>query len=58
MTRKDSSGYWEEFTRDSNGRILTCKDSSGYWAEYTLDSNGDVLTRKDSKGEMTARMNQ
>ncbi len=48
---KDSDGYSEECTYDSNGNELTFKDSNGYSYECTYDSNGNVLTYKDSDGE-------
>ena len=38
------------YTRDANGRELTCKNSSGYWYEYTYDARGRELTCKDSHG--------
>ncbi len=47
---KDSDGYSEECTYDSNGNELTFKDSNGYSYECTYDSNGNVLTYKDSDG--------
>ena len=43
------------YTRDANGRILTCKDSDGYWCEYTYDPNGRVLTFKNSYGRWYER---
>ena len=46
----ESNGNWYEYTRDSNGRLLTYKESNGYWYEYTRDSNGKELTYKDSNG--------
>ena len=43
-------GYSLEFTRDSNGNILTYKNSSGHSEECTYDSQGNELTYKDSDG--------
>jgi YD repeat-containing protein len=47
---KNSIGYSYEYTRNSNGNILTYKDSEGNSCEYTRDSNGNELTFKDSNG--------
>ena len=43
-------GYSLEFTRDSNGNILTYKNSSGHSEECTYDSQSNELTYKDSEG--------
>ena len=43
------------YTRDANGRELTCKDSDGYWCEYTRDSKGRVMTLKNSYGRWYER---
>jgi len=45
-------GYWEEYTYDKNGNILTYKDSYGYWEEHTYDEKGNELTYKNSDGIM------
>jgi YD repeat-containing protein len=47
---KNSTGYSSEYTRDSNGNLLTFKDSNGYSYEKTYDSNGKELAYKDSNG--------
>jgi len=47
---KDSNGYSCEYTRDSNGNLLTYKNSDGTWYKYTRDSQGKVLTYKHSNG--------
>ena len=47
---KNSFGYSEECTYDSNGNVLTFKNSNRYSYEYTRDSNGNVLTFKNSDG--------
>jgi hypothetical protein len=47
---KNSDGYSEEFTYDSNGNKLTFKDSRGYSYECTYDSDNKELTFKDSDG--------
>jgi len=47
---KYTFGYSEEFTYDSNGKVLTLKNSNEYSYEYTRDSNGKELTYKDSDG--------
>ena len=47
---KNSFGYSEECTYDSNGNELTYKNSNGFSYEYTYDSNNNVLTYKDSSG--------
>ena len=47
---KWSDGYWDEYTYDSQGKVLTYKDSDGYWYEYTRDSKGNELTYKNSDG--------
>jgi ribosomal protein L27 len=47
---KHSNGVSYEYTRDSNGNMLTFKDSNGYSSESTRDSDGNVLTFKDSNG--------
>lgn len=48
--KKHSNGYWQEYTFDSNGRILIYKDSDGFSFESTYDSNGNRLTYKNSDG--------
>jgi YD repeat-containing protein len=48
--KKDSNGYSSEYTRYSNGNLLTYKDSNGFSCESTYDSNGRDLTYKNSNG--------
>jgi len=47
---KNSNGFSCEYTRDSNGKVLTYKNSDGYSYEFTRDSNGKILTSKNSDG--------
>ena len=47
---KNSNGFICEYTRDSNGKVLTYKNSNGYSYEYTYDSRGNILTYKNSNG--------
>ncbi len=48
ITRKNSDGFWREYTRDHKGNILTYKDSDGNWYEYTRDEKGNLLSVKDN----------
>jgi hypothetical protein len=48
-----STGFWDEYTRDKFGYILTHKSSNGYWSEHTRDNFGNVLTYKNSRGYWT-----
>jgi len=44
------SGWWYEYTYDTNGMVLTGKDSAGYWIKYTRAEDGEELTYEDSWG--------
>ncbi len=47
---KDSDSYWQEYTYDDKGNVLTYKHSKGYLEESTYDEKGNELTYKNSKG--------
>ena len=52
---KNPFGFSCEYTRYSNGKILTYKNSDGFSCEYTRDSNGNELTYKNSNGFSSER---
>ena len=45
------SGWWVEYTYDTNGMVLTSEDSNGYWTKYTRTEDGKELTHEDSWGK-------
>jgi len=47
---KDSDSYWQEYTYDDKGNVLTYKSSKGYLEEYTYDESDNQLTFKGSDG--------
>ena len=47
---KNLYGFSYEYTRDSNGKVLTYKDSDRFSYETTYDINGNILSYKNSNG--------
>ena len=45
---EDSSGYWEKYEWDDNGRAIDYEDSSGYWERYKRDAEGRPTYHENS----------
>lgn len=48
LSRRDTDGFWYEWTRDKYGNMLTYKDSIGCWSEYTYDTYSNEITYENS----------
>ena len=49
LTRKDSDGWWCEYTRDSCGRQLSYRNAREGWCEYFYDLGVKVTNMKVTK---------